>query len=940
MPDPSTPTNDASLRAGWAREVRTRLSSLRLSPTREADIVDELSQHLDDRWRELIAGGALPDEATQLALAEFRDGNVLARYIAPLQLAHQPPSITPGVSSAYLLSDFLQDLRYAGRSMVARPGFTTVAILSLALGIGANTAIFSLWHGVLHASLPAVHKPEQLVMLSNPDESGSWSGRTEGTRSWLTYGEFEQLRDHAEGFSALMASQSSLSTWQVRFEGGESEEASGRFVSGGFFQVLGVGSAIGRVFTAAEDRTETPGAVMSYSYWQRRFGGRPDVLGRTFSVGDAALTIIGVAPPGFIGETSGQQPDLWLPLRMQPRVLPGSDRLHDTPPEKVMWLHVFGRLRPRVSQAQADAQANAIFRAGLESFYGAPASEDRRRVLLNQRLQIRPGARGASPGRHEFSESLTALLAAVGVLLLIACANLANLLLARGAARKPEIALRLSLGASRGRLIRQLVTESLALAAIGGMAAVAVAYVLHGALVRMMAESDPRFHMSFSTDPLVLAFVLAATLGTALLFGGLPAWQVTKAGAGASLKEQSRGAIGTSGQLRLGRFLVSLQLALSLPLLVGAGLLARTVYNLQRADLGFPAERVLLVRVDLRKAGVEGARRSSLLRELVEQIQRIPGVLATSFSQLGVFSGGESSATIEVEGYTPKGDDDRESALDVIGPGYFSTLGVRMRQGREILENDSGDATTVCVINEAFAKRFFGQRNPIGMRITTTDDGQRTTYHVVGVAGNARTSSLRGDVEPRYFVAAMQPPASANSPTFLIRTATETAPVIAAVRKTIERVDARLPMVSASSIEQEMVPLTAQDRTTAQLAVVFGCVALTLAAIGLYGVLSYGVAGRTGEIAIRIALGAQSGRVIAMILRETIGFVSAGLALGGGLAYAASRLIDSRLYGVAPQDPLTLALATGLLLLGALSAAYLPAQRASRLDPIAALRQQ
>ena len=922
----------------WAREVRTRLSSLELPPPREADIVDELSQHLEDRWRELTAGGASTDEATRLTLAEFRDGNILARYIAPLRLAHQPPAITPGAPAGRFLADFLQDLRYAGRTMAARPGFTSVAILSLALGIGANTAIFSLWNGVLRAPLPTVREPGQLVILSNPDESGSWTGRSDGARSWLTYGEFEQLRDHADSFSGLMASQSNLNTRQVRFEGGELEDATARFVSGGFFQVLGVGSAIGRTFTEADDRSETSNAIVSYSYWQRRFGGRPDVLGKTFTVGKAALTVIGVASPGFIGETSGQRPDLWLPLRMQPRVEPDRDRLHDTPPEKSMWLHVFGRLKPGVSLPQADAQANAIFRAGLESFYGSPSSEDQRRVLLNQRLEARPGGRGASPTRHEFSQSLTALLAAVGVLLLIACANLANLLLARGAARRPEIALRLSLGASRGRLIRQLVTESLALAAIGGMAAIAVAYVFHGALVRMLAASDPRFHMTFSADPLVLAFVVTATLGAALLFGVLPAWQVTRAAAGATLKEESRGATRTIGQLRSGRILVSLQLALSLPLLVGAGLLARTVYNLQRADLGYAAERVLMVRVDLRKGGVEQTRRSSLLRELLGHIQQIPGVHAASFSQLGVFSGGESSRTIAVEGYPPKGDADRESATDEIGPGYFSTLGVGMRLGREILVNDSNDATPVCVVNEAFAKRFFDRRNPIGMRITTSSEDGGTTYHVVGVAGNARTSSLRGDVEPRYFVAALQPPASSNSPTFLIRTATETTPVVAAVRKTIERVAANVPIVSVTSIKEEMVPLTAQDRTTAQLAVVFGGVALTLAAIGLYGVLSYGVARRTGEIAIRIALGAPSGRVISMILRETAGLVVVGLALGGGMAYAASRLIDSRLYGVAPQDPLTLTSATGLLLVVALAAAYLPALRASRVNPMAALR--
>jgi predicted permease len=936
----------------WAREVRTRLSSLHLSPEREADIVEELSQHLDDRWREFVAGGALPDEATQLTRAEFSDRDVLARYMAPLRQANLPPSMTPGSPGGRLVRDFGQDLRYALRTMVARPGFTAVAVLSLALGIGADTAIFGLWSGVLHASLPAVRDPEQLVILSNPNEHGMWNGRTDGPRSWLTYGEFEQLRDEAGSFTGVMASQSSLSDWQIRVDGGPPEAATGRLVSGGFFQVLGVGPAIGRLFTTAEDRVDTPYAVISYNYWQRRFGGSSDVLGKTITIRKAALTIIGVSSRGFIGETSGQQPDVWLPLRMQPGVLPGNNRLHDTPPEKTMWLHVFGRLKPGVTQARAEAEANAVFQAGLASFYGATVSVERRREFLDQRLQVRPGGRGASAARREFSQSLTALLAAVGVLLLIVCANLANLLLARGAARTPEVAVRLSLGASCGRLIRQLVTESLALAAIGGVAAIAVAYVLYGALVRMMATSDPDFRMSFDLNLLVLAFLLAAIIASALLFGVLPAWQVTKTDAGTSLKEQSRGAIGSLGQTRSGRFLVSLQLALSLPLLVGAGLLARTVYNLQRADLGFPAERLLLVRVDVREAGYETARRDSLLRELVGQIHRIPGVRAVSFSQLGVLGGGESMTEVDVEGYAYKAGHDRESGLDVIGPGYFSTLGVPLRLGREILENDSGDAAKVCVINEAFAKRFFDQRNPIGMRITTVDDDNRTSYQVVGIARNSRTHSrfrgllaigltegLRGDVEPRYFVAARQRPSSSNSPTLLIRTATETGPVLAAVRKAIQGVDAAVPIILARSIEEQMAPLMAQDRATAQLAVVFGGVALALAAIGLYGVLSYGVARRTGEIAIRIALGAQSSRVIAMILRETIGVVAVGLALGGGMAYAASRLIDSRLYGVAPQDPLTLALATGLLLLVSLSATYVPAARAARVDPLVALRQ-
>jgi predicted permease len=838
----------------------------------------------------------------------------------------------------------VQDLRYALRTMAGQPGFTAVAIVSLTLGIGANTAIFSLWNSVVHASLPGVHQPEELVMLSNPDDSGMWTGRwegrTDGPRSWLTYAEFEQLRDTSKSFSGLMASQSALSTWQMSIDGREWEEARGRLVSGAYFQVLGVHAAVGRMFTTAEDQAQSPYAVISYNCWQRRFAGRADVPGKTIALRKAVLTILGVAPPGFIGETSGQQPDLWIPLRMQPLVLPGQDWLHDTPPSKAMWLHVFGRLRPGVTPAQAETEANAIFKAGLESFYGPMASDERRREALDQALRIRPGAGGASETRHDFSHSLTALLAAVALLLLIACANLASLLLARGAARRTEIALRVSLGATRGRIIRQLVTESVALAAMGGAAGLGAAFFLHAPLARLITESDPDFHMSFSLEPLVLEFALAATFAAALLFGALPAWQVTRTGAGAILKEQSRGGSGSLGRMGWSRFLVSLQLALSLPLLIGAGLLVRTLYNLQHADLGFPAGRLLQVRLDWHELGYAGPRRESLFRELRGQFQQIPGVRAASFSHLGVFSGGESSLEIEVEGYTPKGDNNRSAAVDLAGPGYFSTLGVLMVMGREILESDEAGALKVCVINQAFAKRFFDGRNPIGMRIVSINDDKRTACQVVGVAKDARTQRLREAAVPRYFLPATQTALKIRSYTFLIRTATETAPVMAAVRQAVQRVDSALPILRASSIEERMAPLTAQDRTTAQLAVVFGCAGLALAAVGLYGVLSYGVARRTGEIAVRIALGAQPARVVSMVFGETGRLILAGLVPGAALAYAASRFIHSRLYGVAPQDPPTLALATGLLVVVAFVAAYLPARRAARLDPMAALRQE
>lgn len=432
----------------------------------------------------------------QLGQAQ-RTGRLLEQFLLWAEAAFDALTIAPKEHCHVIF----QDVRYAMRSIAATRSYAAVAMLSLALGIGATTAIFSIWNGVLYASLPKINKPEELVMLSNPGTSGSWHGSVRGDRDWLTYAEFEQLRDHATSFSGLMASQSGLPSWQVRIAGSEWEKAHERLVSGTYFQVMGVGAAVGRLFSADEDHAALPHAVISYDYWQRRFGGSTSVLGTSLTVGPlsgrnlqskevytARLTIIGVAPRGFIGETAGQRPDMWIPLRMQPAIVPSVDWLTEKPPEKIMWLHVFGRLKPGITLARAEAEVNTIFKTGLKSFYGAVVSTQRRRELLDQRLKLRPGGRGASEIRADFSTSLTALLAAVGLLMLIACANLVNLQLARGAARKPEIALRLSLGASRGRIIRLLFTESLILAILGAVAGLATAYFFHNITVRMIVQ--------------------------------------------------------------------------------------------------------------------------------------------------------------------------------------------------------------------------------------------------------------------------------------------------------------------------------------------------------------------------------------------------------------------------------------------------------------------
>jgi predicted permease len=910
--------------------LAARLRSLARHLFRRAEIerqlADEWAFHLASRADDLAASRGLPpDEAMRVARLEF---GCVDGYREEMRRS---------VGLA-LWDEWRGDVRFAWRTFRRSPAFTIASTLTLAFGIGATTAMFGVWYAVLHAPLPGVARPGELVMLTNPSEAGLWSGRSDGPRSWLTYEEFAVLQQHATSLSSMFATQSSLASWPVRVGRGAWETASMRLVSGGFFEALGAGPTLGRVFTDRDDRSAAPVAVVSHSYWQRRFGGRRDVIGTTITVRNVQLTIIGVAADGFIGETAGERPDLWLPLRLQPTVMPGNDWLHDTPPQKVMWLHVFGRLRSPVTLAQAGAESNAIFQGALRSFYGVTGSPERQRELLDQRVILRSGAGGASPTRDAFAEPLTALLAAVAVLLLMACANLANLLIARGAARRSEMALRLSLGARRARLVRQLITESLLLAGLGGVVAVPVAFALHGALVRMLASSYDDFYVGFALNVPVVTCLVVVTFAAALLFGALPAWQVADAEPVASLNDRGRGSSGSRRRLRSDRVLAALQLALSLPLLIGAGLLVRTVYNLQRVDVGFPAERLLLVRVNLRDAGYDGTRADSALRDLRTRVGQLPGVRAVSFSQLGLFSGGESTHTVAVEGYTPTGRDDRGSAFDAVGPAYFTTLGIPVVRGRDILDGDA-TASRVAVVNEAFSRRFFAHRDPIGLHITAGREQARRTYEVVGVTSDAHTRELRGEIAPRYFVPPDGVSAPAESPTFLVRTLTSPTTVMSGVRNAIRQFDPALVVMSARSIEQQMSPLTAQDRVTASLAVTFGLVALVLAAVGLYGVVAFSIAGRRNEIAIRIAVGAEPGRVTAMILGESLHVVVAGLAIGAGLGAAAARVIGGRLYGVTPDDPLTIVAAGAVLVLIASVATFVPARRASRLDPIAALRQ-
>jgi predicted permease len=829
-----------------------------------------------------------------------------------------------------------RDARQCVRRLARQPGLTVTALLSLSMGIGSTIAIFGLWNAILFAPLPGIAAPEGLVMLTNPATTGSMRGRQSGVRSWLSHAEFVQLRDETTAFSGLMASQARLTTWPVRHPGGGLEPITGRLVSSEYFDVLGVLPAAGRLFTLSDEAGAPAIAVMSHRYWLRRLGADPHAIGGVIAMRDTPVRIVGIAPEGFIGETAGQEPDVWLPIRLQPRVLPGSGLIDDLPPDKVMWLHVFGRLAPGVDLARANAQANLVFRAGLQSFYG----RQRESEWADQALIVRPAGRGASASRGALGSTLSIALAAVALLLLITCANLASLLLARGTSRRAETAIRLSLGASRAALIRYAMLEALVLATFGGALGLLLAPPLHNALVVLLRQGEPEFTVAFSLTGAVAVSGLLAVMVSALTCGGMPAWLAARDAGGTGLTGGRRGATGSPAELRARRWLVVGQIAMSLPLLVVAGLFVRTASNLFDVDLGFSGERLLLAQVDVSRLVRDPDRRDRALRDLLDGVRRIPGVQRASFSQIGLLSGGFSTASIEVAGGKRPPATVSDTALDRVGAGYFTTLGIPVRLGHDVTDADGARSAPVCLINEAFGLEYFGKTDVVGATVTTIDDGRRVTYRVIGVSADARTHELREPVDPRMFVPAEQRPSSGPTRTFLIRAAPGATGVAERVRTLAGQVDGDVSAadVKLQTFEDRLDVLVAEERVSAHLALAVGAVALGLAAFGLYGVLSYGLACRRREMAVRLALGAPSIAIVRMVLVETSGVVAVGLAAGVLLALVAVRTVQHRLFGVAPSDIWTIAGAITLVLSCAFVAVYRPARRASRIDPRQALQ--
>jgi predicted permease len=817
--------------------------------------------------------------------------------------------------------------------LAKNPAFASVAVLTLALGIGANTAIFSLMNAVLLRSLP-VQNPSQLVLFG----AGKWGGIMDEipNRGWqlFSYPFYLQVRRDSSVFSDVTAISSMTNQVHGTIEqASEAEAINARLVSGTYFSTLGVNPILGRTFTEEDDRTPggSPVAVASYSWWKRRFGCDPSIIGKNMSIGSAVYTVIGVAPQEFFGTTVGESPDVWIPLSMEELLPPGWKGLND---KLFQSLYIIARRKPNVSVEQAQANVNLLFKQAVRELIGSQPTKKQLDDIQRASIDLTPAARGISRLRAQFSKPLRILMAAVGLVLLIACTNIANLLLARATNRQREIAVRMSIGAGRLRVIRQLLTESFLLAMFGAILGIVLATWTSKLLLLMVSAGSPDVSLDVAPDGRVLLFTLLLSLATPLLFGMAPAWRAARVELNSSLKQ---GRASTSVHSPLAKALIISQVALSLVLLVGAGLFLRTLVNLTNLDMGFNKNSVLLFGIEPASVGYKEDSRLARLYEQIEQrVGAIPGVHAASFSMF-TFNQGAWSENAWAKEESPEAKSNREILYNRVGTGFFSTMGLPLVTGRMFGPQDAENSPKVALINETMARRFFPNESPLGrsFRFGGPDAKPENDRIVIGVVKDAKYMALKERAWPAAYL-----PYSQNVGylwDFEVRFSGDAALTVAAVRQAIREIDPRLPVSGVGTLAEQVDHSVVDQRLTAQLSGFFSFVAVLLACIGIYGLMSYAVLHRTSEIGIRMALGAQQIQVLGLILRQGLTLAIAGVAVGIALAFALTRFLASLLFGVQPFDPLTFVCVALLLLLIALAACYLPARRATRVDPITAL---
>jgi predicted permease len=837
-----------------------------------------------------------------------------------------------------MFDSLLQDIRYSWRGLRKRPAFTSVALVILALGIGANTAIFTLINAVVLKPLP-VNKPEELVLFNDSPSEGTRTSDGDiqaGRWDIFSYATYRYFREHDRSFQELSAFRSGESRLSVRRADAQSGEAaqraSGHLVSGNYFTVLGVNAMQGRVLTNEDDSAAAqPAAVISNACWKQKLNGDADIVGKNMLLNGTAFTIVGIMPPDFFGTRVRRSPDYWLPLVFQPQIELRKSSIED---KNVYWLNLIGRLKPGIQMEQAQAGINMELQQFLTEQSGSQLNDESRLAIQGTYVSLASGARGLSGLRFFYSQALRMLMVIVVLVLLIACANVGNLLLSRAAARQAEISLRQALGASRGRLVRQLLTESLLLAVIGGVAGVILAQWGVSVLVSRLAATSP---LDVKPDASVLLFTLGISLVSGVLFGIAPALRATKADLTSALKEKSTQ--GRKGSFNLGSVLVVAQVAVSLVLLVVAGLFARSLIKLQQEDLGFNRDNVLLASVDTRLAGYKPAELSALYRQLYDRLNTLPNVQSATLASYSPMAGTSTNSTVTVRGYTPNKGEDMNVSDILIGPGFGETLVVPLLMGREIGLQDTPTSARVAVVNQAFAKAFYPDQNPVGRRLTFEEDSDKDDFEIVGVIGDSKYNGAKAKADRTVYRPILQVQdqlAFAN--VFELRTLGDPLGLSAGVRAAVAQVNDKLPILNMTSLRLQTDDALKQERLIAQLVSFFGLLGLLLSCVGLYGIMAHAVVRRTNEIGIRMALGAERRDITWMVLSESLLLVAVGLAVGLPASWGAAQLISNQLFGLRPSDPLTLLAAVTLLTIVAALAGYLPARKASRVNPLVALR--
>jgi predicted permease len=846
-----------------------------------------------------------------------------------------------------LEDEMFQDLRFGLRMMFKHKLLTLAVTVSLALGIGANAAIFSLTDAVLLKMLP-VRQPEQLVLfrwLSGPKRmaasiDGS-SGTDEATgletSTSFSYAGFSRMRAQNQLLTEVFAF-APLQQLNVGVDG-YAAISSGQLVSGNYFAGLGVPALRGRTITDADDRANaSPVAVISHRYWQRRFGGDPAVIGKSVKVNNVLFTIIGVTPPEFYGTLQiGDAPEVSVAMAMERQLVRGDSSL-DRP--WLWWLQIMGRLKPGQNVEQAKASLEGVFQqSALEGWNAVPSD---RRDPGEQgardvpKLTFDAGSRGLTDARKQYVQPLAILSVIVGLVLLIACANVANLLVARATARQKEFAVRLALGASRLRMVRQLLTESILLALLGGAGGLLFAWWTKDLLLAWHPWRAEGLDISLNLDGRVFGFTLAMSLLTGLLFGLAPALRATRGEVNATLK-QTAGSLKPSGS-RLSQSLVVAQIAISLLLLIGAGLFLRTLRNLQSVDLGFNTENVLLFRVDPRLNDYQGDQIAALYERMIERLATLPGVRSATLSRHPLLSGSSARDGFSAQGRVPPAGEDNNVYVQRIRWNFFETMELPLRLGRQLTAQDDSRAPKVAVINQALARKYFPDANPVGKRFGFGGPKNSGEIEIVGVVADAKYAELRQDDPLTVYLP--YPQESLTQMNFAARSTGDPLALIAAVREAVRQVDQDLPLFDVKTQSKQAAESLALERLFARLTGLLGLLAVALAGIGLYGVMSYTVASRTHEIGLRMALGAQAGEVLRMVLRQTLLLVVTGLVIGLAAAFATTKLMESLLFGLTATDPLTMATAAAVMLAVAAVAGWLPARRAAQVDPMVALRHE